>query len=246
MVTGRKFVDLHTRPVLSEDAIREMADMASKLNFSMLGVTFSDAIERGTISKMHGVCDEFGIDLVSRIDLCVDARRKLLSALRKARKKFEIIGVICVNDGVAHSAAKDRRVDVLNFPRSRRLTRGVAELASRSLTVLEINACEILGSQGFERVRLLSKLRQEVTIAERHDVPVVVSSGARDRFMLRAPRDLAFLVASLLDMKMEMALKTVSDEPMGIVKRNREKLSPSYVMPGVRIVDESAKTLPTR
>lgn len=245
-MVARRFVDLHTRPALSEDAIREMADTASKLDFSMLGVTFFDAIDKGIVRRMREICDEFGIELVSRIDLRIDARRKLLSTLGKARRSFEIIGVICVNDKIAHSAAKDRRVDVLNFPRNRALTRGVAELASRSLTVLEINACDILGSQGFGRIQLLSKLRREVKIAEKYDVPLVVSSGARDKFMLRAPRDLAFLITSLLDMKVRMALKTVSENPLDIVVRNREKLSPSYVMPGVRIVDESAKTLPTR
>lgn len=229
-------VDAHVIPPLDESTIEGMVSVASKLGTSTLGVTFDGGSKKETIKNVERICNEHGVDLVTRIDITVPTRAHLLRELGKVRRRFELVGVACVNESVAHAAAKDRRVDIIDFPGNRSLTNGVAELASRGMTAFEINACEIIGLRGFPRIRLLSKLRREVKIAERHGVPIVLSSGARDRFMLRAPRDLAFLATSLLDVKEQAAFKMVLENPCEIIRRNREKLSPGFVMPGVKIV----------
>ena len=239
----RRWVDLHVRPPLADEAIRNVASTASMLGYSMLGLVFTEAASKEKIGEVRKICADYGIDLVSRVDLMVGNRSELLSMLRKVRRRFEVVGVVCVSGAIAHVAARDQRVDVLNFPANRMLTKGVAELASGGMTALEINAIEIIGTRGFPRINLLSKFRQEARIARRYGVPIVASSGARDKFALRAPRDLAFLVASLLDVESQTALKLVSENPLGIVERNREKLSPRHVMPGVRIVAEKEKTV---
>ena len=63
----------------------------------------------------------------------------------------------------------------------------------------------------------------------------MASSWASSPYGLRAPRDMAALLM-LVGLDPSEALKAVSKTPMEIVERNREKLSPSYVMPGVRVV----------
>ncbi len=88
---------------------------------------------------------------------------------------------------------------------------------------------------GFSRIRLLSRLRREVAIAERFKVPVIISSGATNEYLIRGPHDYAAL-ATLFDMSVSSALRALSENPVAIVERNREKLSPDYVAPGIRVV----------
>jgi RNase P/RNase MRP subunit p30 len=52
---------------------------------------------------------------------------------------------------------------------------------------------------------------------------------------MRKPQELAAL-SYLFDLDKTVALDAVSKNPMTIVKRNREKLDPRYVVPGIRIV----------
>lgn len=215
--------------------------MASRLGFSMIGVTFSERSKGGDIAKARELCAGFGIDMVSRIDITVGTRERLLRALGRMRRLYEIVAVVCTNDVVSHVGARDRRVDILDFPGNRSLSAGVIKLALSGETAFEVNANEIIDLQGPPRIRLISKLRREVGLAERYGIPIVVSSGATGKLMLRAPRELAFFAASLLDMGKQNALKTVSENPTKIVLRNREKLGPGFVMPGVKKIVSRGK-----
>ena len=93
--------------------------------------------------------------------------------------------------------------------------------------------------KGPARIRLLAALRREATTAKDYCVPVVVSSGAANPLHLRKPMELAAL-ATLFDLDKPAALDAVSKVPLTIVRRNREKLSPSFVAPGIRIIREGS------
>jgi ribonuclease P/MRP protein subunit RPP1 len=140
---------------------------------------------------------------------------------------------------VARQAAKDRRVDLLNFPsldfRSRFFDKAEAELASNGLTSLEIDLKPLLTSEGPARTRLLSNLRREASIAKKFHVPIVISSGVSDKTLMRKPKELAAL-ASLFDLDEASAIEAVSKNPATIVERNRDKLSSRFVAPGIRII----------
>jgi RNase P/RNase MRP subunit p30 len=86
-------------------------------------------------------------------------------------------------------------------------------------------------------VRLLSSLRLEIAIAREFHVPIVVSSGVSAEMQLRRPRELAAL-AFLFGLDEISALEAVSQNPVAIIKRNREKLNHGFVAPGIRIVKE--------
>jgi len=89
--------------------------------------------------------------------------------------------------------------------------------------------------EGSVRVRFLSSLRREASIAKEFHVPIVMSSGVSDVMLLRKPRELAAL-ASLFDLDEVLAMEAVSINPLAIVKRNRHKLSSRFVAPGIRII----------
>jgi len=238
----RAFADLHLRVNLKDPATASrIINKAATLGYRLIAVPLSPETREDETVKLQRICSEAKIDLASRIDLRPRTHIELTHQLRRLRRKFEVICVTCENKEVARQAAKDHRVDFLNFPsldfRQRFFDRAEAELASKSLAALEIDVKPLLVLEGPARVRLLSSLRREAAIARKFHVPIVVSSGVANEMLLRRPRELAAL-AYLFGLDETSALEAISQNPVSIVKRNRQKLSPKFVAPGIRVIKE--------
>ncbi|MEM2281822.1 MAG: RNase P subunit p30 family protein [Candidatus Bathyarchaeia archaeon] len=236
----RRFADLHLQPNLSDaEQTKSMLAKASELGYRLVAVPLPIASMDFFAKKLAAACQENKLDFASRLDLKPKTPRELLQQLRKFRRKTELIAVVCESKEVARQAAKDHRVDLLNFPamdpRRRFFDKAEAELASSSVAALEIDIRPLLVLRGPARIMLLAALRKEMMTAEDYNVPVVVSSGATSPLQMRKPLEVAAL-ASLFDMDKPTALDAVSKTPLDIVERNREKLSPNFVAPGIRII----------
>jgi RNase P/RNase MRP subunit p30 len=216
-----------------------MIRKASQLGYHLIAIPLPQNFPEEKIQRLQDICKENKIDFASRVDLKPKTSKELIKNLRRFRRRFEITAVMCESKNVARQAAKDRRVDLLNFPsynpRKIFFDKAEAELASNALASLEINIKPLLTLEGRARIRLLSSLRREVTIAENFHIPIVISSGASNELLMRKPREIAALT-SLFDLDKGSALEAVSKNPMTIIKRNREKLSPKFVAPGIRLV----------
>jgi len=236
----RKYADLHLCPDLGNDEqVTRMIRKGSELGYELIAIPLPQFFPEEKIRKLQNICQENKIDFASRVDLKPRTPNELIRSLRKLRRGFEIIGVMCESKQVARQAAKDRRVDLLNFPGSNRRKRffdkAEAELASKALGSLEIDIKPLLTLEGPTRIRLLSSLRREVTIAEDFHVPIVISSGASNELLMRKPREITALT-SLFDLDKSSAIEAISKNLLAIVKRNREKLSPKFVAPGIRLI----------
>ena len=235
-----KFVDLHLCvPLWDIEQSKKMIAKSAELGYRLLAVPFPPSVKREEVGRVQKICDDIDIDLSTRVNLALRSTRELLSSLRSFRRRFEVVSVLCTSKPVARQAAKDRRVDLLAFPiaETRRtfFDGAEAELASESLAALEIDMTQLLSFEGFQRTRLIPILRREVAIAQHFGVHIVLSSGAVSEHLLRKPKDYASL-AMLFDMDSSLALRALSDTPLNIVERNRQKLSPNFVAPGIRIV----------
>ena len=236
----RIYADLHLRPNSKDpEHVSQIINKASWLGYRLISLAFPSNLAEEEIRRLVDVSKEAKIDLASRVDLKPRTPRELIHGLRRFRRRFEIVAVICESKNVARQAAKDRRVDLLNFPsldfRNRFFDKAEAELASKGLASLEIDMKPLLILEGPVRIRLLSNLRRETSIAQDFHVPIVISSGVSDGLLMRKPRELAAL-ASLFDLDEASAMEAVSRNPLAIVKRNRDKLSSRFVAPGIRIV----------
>lgn len=236
----RRFVDFRLRPSINDpDQVERMVRKSSELGYRLVGIPLPPNVTRNKVDQLQGICSGAKIDFVTRVNFTPKTSGELLRDLRRFRRRFEIVSVTCTSKGVARQAAKDRRVDLLLFPatdlRKRFFDHAEAELASKALSCLEIEMAPLLSLSGFSRIRLLSRLRREVAIAERFNVPVAISSGATNEYFTRRPQDYAAL-ATLFDMSTPYALRALSEDPLAIVERNRQKLSADYVAPGIRVV----------
>ncbi len=236
----RRFADLNLRvPFNNLPQTEAMVKNAHELGYSLIAIPFSSHVRQKQINQLRSICQKSNIDLTTRVNFSPRTSNELLHSLRRFRRKFEIIAVMCHNKDVARQAAKDRRVDLLQFSptnfRRRFFDKAEAELASQAFSSLEIEMAPLLQLEGASRIRLLFHLQKEAALAERFKVPIMISSGATNEYQMRGPRDYATFV-SLFDLKLSSALNAVSENPYALVERNRKKLSPEYVAPGIRVV----------
>ena len=238
----RAFADLHLRTnPKDQQATQRLISRAARFGYRTISIPFTSNVVEEQVANLKAMCTQAGLDFVLRADVRPRTQDELTYFLRKFRRRFEVICIICDNKEVARQAAKDRRVDLLSFPsldyHKRFFDRAEAELASCSLAALEVDVKSLLVLEGPPRVRLLSSLRREVAIAREFKVPVVVSSGVGEERLMRMPKDMASL-AYLFGLDEASALDSVSANSVGIVVRNREKLSSRFVAPGISVVKE--------
>ena len=234
------FVDLHLRPNLEDqDKTRLMIRKSAELGYKAVGVTLPQKFSRDDVKKISKICSEVGLDFVSRVDLEPANTTELLRSLRLLRRGVEIISVRCVSKSIARQAAKDHRVDILSFShldmKKRFFDSAEAELASNACVSLEFDLAPLLYLHGYRRIRLLSKMREESLIAKKFGVSVILSSGANDVGLLRKPEDYASL-GYLFGLNLDDAKRAISENPKEIIERNRRKLSPNYVAPGIYVI----------
>lgn len=237
-----RFVDMHLRPDLKKpEQTSEMLRKSAQLGYNTVGIAFPAEATQKEMDEMRELCNKLGLDLVTRVDLSPPTSRRLLGDLGRLRGRFEVIATCCYSKEVARQAAKDQRVDILNFPptntKARFFDRAEAELASKASATLEVDMAPLLYLSGFQRTRLLSSLRRETRTAKKAGVPIILSSGASGIYYLRRPIDYAFL-AYVFDLDFSMAKRAVSENPQLIIEKNRQKLSSGYVAPGVYVVKE--------
>ena len=236
----RKYADLHLCPDASNASqVAGLAEKAFNLGYRLIAVPFHPRVDEGQVKSLRKTCEEIGIDLASRIDLFPRSPDELLRDLRKVRRRFEIVAVMCFSKQAARQAAKDRRVDLLNFPRpdfrNGFFDSADAELASNSSASFEIDVEPLLVEEGVPRIRRLSMLTKEVGTAMDFHVPIVVSSGVSEQLLMRRPLEQACL-GSLCGLCEFERVESVSTNPIGLVSRSREKLSWCFVAPGIKVV----------
>ena len=149
----RVFADLHLRVnPKDQQATQRLITKAARFGYSQISIPFTSKLNEEELAKLKAACSEAGLDFVSRADFIPRTENDLTHFLRKFRRKFEVICITCDNKEVARQAAKDRRVDLLNFPsldyHKRFFDRAEAELASSSLAALEVDVKPLLILEG--------------------------------------------------------------------------------------------------
>jgi RNase P/RNase MRP subunit p30 len=231
---------MHLCPDLEDpEQTENMIKKAASLGYRLVAIPLPSNYTKKMVLELRSICKEVKIDYISRVDLKPKTVEDLIKSLRKCRRRFEVIAVFCESKSIARQAAKDRRVDLINFPslyfKKRFFDKAEAELASRSLTSFEIDINPLIILDGKMRIRLLSRLNKEITIAQNSHVPIIISSGASDELYMRRPRDMGAL-ASLFTLDKNSASNAISRNPLNIIQRNREKLSSKFVAPGISII----------
>ncbi len=237
----KKYVDMYVNQTVFQpkEQIDKILEIISELGFSVICVSLDVKDRRYIFEEIKKKAENFNLELYRRIDLSPKNVEDLKNKLRQFRRKCEILSVKCVEKKICTWAARDRRVDILNFPSFEYLknfTESTANLAVEGETAIEIWFKQFLGVRGIKRARLIAETRRVAKIALEKGVKIVIDSGAGNIFEMRAPRELGAL-GYLLDIPEKHMELAISETPLNIIKTNLCKLSPNFVLPGVEIVD---------
>jgi len=229
----RTYADLHLCPPLDDASnAQSMASLLLELRTSIIGLALS-AERLGRMPAAYEVFRSTGIDVAKRLNLKPKSRNDLLRNLRRHRNAYEIIAVQCDSFSVSQVAVRDRRVDIVHFPKTGRANAFRSRLARTCRAALEIDISELISNT--DSPLTLSGLRRDIETAVEASVPVVGSTGASKPLDLRSPRDIAAIL-SVIGVPLNNALDAISTIPVSIVEKNRLKLSEPRLEQGVRIL----------
>jgi len=191
-------------------------------------------------------CDEVS-GLKPELDILIGAR--IEAPVRKnARKAIELADLILVDGGeeaVNRKASECWEVDIISHPdrnsskdfmhqRNSGIDHIMARFMQDRCIAIEINFAEVLNSYGILRARILGRMMQNVILARKYNTPVVITSGAQDRWGLRAPREL-MAFGKCMGMTDLEAKNAVS--PAGIIKKTRDRKDPNVILKGLEVLD---------
>ncbi len=185
-------------------------DVATSLGFSMVGTTSG---EGGLFRKI----------------LVVESSdpEEMRKAVYKNRKKYELIAVKPLSFPVTREASRFKLVDVILDPYEGRNDIGVDHItlkfASENNIAIGLSFYNFLMTHKKERVRTLRFMRKIIQLSMKYRTPLVITSGARDKFELRGPREMMSLAINL-GADFQTAQKSVSSTPESIFTTNRMKI----------------------
>ncbi len=109
-----------------------------------------------------------------------ELRRKLRKVGRRA-----IVGVLTSNESVWREAVMRRRVDMLLDSEERQLDYATLKLAAEKDVTVELGLSKFIRTRGLRRMILFERLKKEIEIIRKFDVPFVVSSAAEGIYEMR-------------------------------------------------------------
>ena len=185
------------------------------------------------------------IDLVDAAEVVAPDPQHASGAVGNARTDRTVVCVRGGTDALNRFAVEQPRVDVLTRPFVGDRRRGdhrrsggsgdinhvLAKAARDNGVHIEVNLGPALRDRGGTRVRHLKRLRRLQRIVDHYDAPYVVSATAGSHLQLRAPRELA-AVGEEIGLGEEWTRRGL-DAWGDLVERNRERLSESFIAPGV-------------
>lgn len=159
---------------------------------------------------------------------------------RKITEERESADVLVFRGGNAElnrKAAEDSRVDIILHPEKGRKDSGIdhviAEKAAENNVAIGFDFQQ-LNQPRKTRSHILKHWGKNLMLCKKYGAPYMITSGAQEKFELRAPRDLA----SIIDSLGYNGRKAVSDHSRKILERSEKVNEDSFVRPGTEVKDE--------
>lgn len=198
----------------------------------------------GIVVRNHGdaraeydperIADAYGIDVVPGIEIRAEGPERASGYLGSYRDELAILAVHGGTVAMNRFAVEQERVDVLAHPMSGEgdFNHVLARAAARNGVRVEFDFGPVLRTEGGRRVQALSGMRKLRELVEKYDAPYVVSAEPTSHLRLRGPREL-LAVGERIGFS-EEAVQRGLREWGRLAERNRERLSESFMEPGVR------------
>lgn len=207
----------------------EVVEFAKKLGWEGIGLITSLKDFKGLRVKKSG-----GLDISLGVEIEVKKAYDLRKAVRRIRRKAELVVVKGGNLDVNREAVEMPEIDILTgfcLPGSCGLNHIMVKLAAKNRVSIGFEFGDILHSHEKGRARILSMLLHAAKLVRKFRAPFILTSGALSPWDMRAPSELQAFgrVLGFKDPEIRKALGS------GILEENRKRLSGKWVMPGVEV-----------
>jgi ribonuclease P/MRP protein subunit RPP1 len=223
------------------EAVHARPDGASTV--ARMAATAADCDLDGVVVRNHGdepadydagtVSERYGVDVVDGVEIRAESRSRAGGFLGSHRPEHTVVLVHGGDPDINRFAVENEAVDVLAHPMAGEgdLNHVIAEAAAENEVALEVDLSGALRASGGQRARAIADLRKLRELIDHADAPYVVSADPRSHLQMRAPREL-IAVGEVLGFDGE-AIEAGLAGWERIARRNRERLDPDYVAPGV-------------
>ncbi|NYT00252.1 MAG: hypothetical protein GKB99_00795 [Methanocellales archaeon] len=216
-------LNVHSAPEC-EDSPERLVSVAKRYGYAGIAIT----------NHSNFWSEATGEDIISGIEIVVDKISDLKKNIRDYRSKVDVLLVHGGDPKINRAAVENSSVDILAHP-SRYINQVLAKSAAENEVAIEFNLDELIYSRDVSRVRALSAFQTNLKLARKFGVLMVLTSGARSKYDLRAPREMIAL-AGLFGMSENEAIEALSKTPWNIILRNRKKMKQGYIMEGVELI----------
>lgn len=226
---------VHARPD-GESTVARMALTASEYGYDGIVVrSHGDALADYDADEISATYD---VDVVPGVEVRAPDPSRASGYVGNHRPDTVVVAVHGGTVAMNRFAVEQAAVDVLAHPMRANgdFNHVLAKEAAANGVRVEFSFRDVLDQTGGRRVRRLEALRKLRELVEYYDVPYVVSADPASHLGLRAPRELVALGEAIGFSRDQ--IETGLAEWGRVAERNRERLSDSFVEPGVRRVDE--------
>lgn len=188
-----------------------------------------------------GLCDNHSYDegIYSGIEIKENTKKKLKKSIDKNLSGFDYILVHGGNAEINRYAVMDRRVGILAHPDKGRKDSGLDAFLARQAAIngvaIEMSISGLLNSRRNERVKRLRNLHANLMLKRKYGFDIIVTSGAKSRYDLRTPEEVAALL-EVIGFTREEIVDAMVKVPMKIITRTRE--SKQSLPQGVVLVED--------
>ena len=223
------------------EAVRAYPDgesTAARLALTAAGGDFSGLVVRNGPAAFEAgpgkdeIAAEYDIDVVDAVEIGGDSRSAASARVKERREEHTLV-VVEGSDALNRFACEEPRVDVLARPMADGdVNHVLARAAKRNGVRFEFDFGRVLRASGGRRVQVLGDLRKLREIVAYYDAPYVVSASPESHLELRTPRELLAL-GDVVGFDREAIARGLAEWGR-LATRNRERLSESFIGPGVR------------
>lgn len=138
------------------------------------------------------------------------------------------------DEDLNRKAAEDSRIDVLLHPEKGRKDSGINHVVAEEAAMNDVAIgfdLRMLDSSSKTRSHILRHWNRNLMLCDKYDAPYIITSGAGEKFDLRAPRDLA----SIIDSLGYKGSKAISGFPEQILERAERVKEERFVRPGEKV-----------
>ncbi len=232
-----EFYDLY---VPGED-YDEIIETACEMGFHGIGLTHRYE-NKDLLNRYLEDMDEIGredIDIVRCCEINAKTAEEMKRAVGKVRQRVDIVEVVGGNFDINATAAKDRRVDILLHPEYKRKDPGMdhktTKMAAKNEVTVGFVLHDLQHTYGKVRSHVINHIKKSIGLCKKYEAEFIVTSGAKNIYGLRSPRDLASLL-QVLGIGSSESMDAISTIPKKIVRKNRKKLGGKIKRGGVEEV----------